>query len=494
MGERAFLGLGTNLGDRLANLQLAVDLLAATPGIRFVRSSRIYETAPVGPPQPDFLNAVVEVDTDLEPHDLLAAGAAVERELHRVRDVHWGPRTIDVDMLVFDERTIDDAGPGRAAPTDARARVRPRAAAGARGRPAAAGRATRARPADRRMVRRRAAVRAAPDGCRDGRGDLLPVRLGGRDRRGRLPELRGAAVPPSPAARRRPPDPSGPRRRPGPPARREPEFLPRRSRRGIRPRGRRAGRTPSRRSSVLAALVTGSLWWFLRAHEVPPGVDAAAPPPNGHLVYTAVGEGGERLWSWDPRTGTTTEGPAVDGDVVQLVSAQGALSGWLGLTTRTSDGRLEASILRTQTPDALQTHVITGDLLAWGPNGADRRHGRSRRADARVLREPRRPPGAARPRPVRAGLPAHAVLRQHPDDRPDPRDHLLHVGTRGRHRRLLPGQRGPARDPPWLGAPVGLADLRPAGATGRGPGHVARSGAAPPSPTRIAAAASRPSS
>ena len=107
MGERAFLGLGTNLGDRLANLQLAVEQLAATPGIRFVRSSRIYETAPVGPPQPDFLNAVVEVDTDLEPHDLLAAGAAVERELHRVRDVHWGPRTIDVDLLVFDERTID---------------------------------------------------------------------------------------------------------------------------------------------------------------------------------------------------------------------------------------------------------------------------------------------------------------------------------------------------------------------------------------------------
>jgi 2-amino-4-hydroxy-6-hydroxymethyldihydropteridine diphosphokinase len=107
VGERAFLGLGTNLGDRLANLQLAVDLLAGTPGIRFVRSSRIYETAPVGPPQPDFLNAVVEVDTDLEPRDLLAAGAAVERELHRVREIHWGPRTIDVDLLVFDERTID---------------------------------------------------------------------------------------------------------------------------------------------------------------------------------------------------------------------------------------------------------------------------------------------------------------------------------------------------------------------------------------------------
>ena len=73
MGERAFLGLGGNLGDRLANLQRAVDLLAATPGIVVLRSSRIYETAPVGPPQPDFLNAVVEVDTTLSPEDLLAA-------------------------------------------------------------------------------------------------------------------------------------------------------------------------------------------------------------------------------------------------------------------------------------------------------------------------------------------------------------------------------------------------------------------------------------
>jgi 2-amino-4-hydroxy-6-hydroxymethyldihydropteridine diphosphokinase len=107
MGERAYLGIGTNLGDRLANLQRATDLLAATPGVRVLRSSRVYETAPVGPPQPDFLNAVLEVETDLEPHDLLAAGAAVERELHRVREVRWGPRTIDVDVLTFDERVID---------------------------------------------------------------------------------------------------------------------------------------------------------------------------------------------------------------------------------------------------------------------------------------------------------------------------------------------------------------------------------------------------
>ena len=107
MGSRAFLGLGTNLGDRLANLQRAVDLLAASTGVRVVRSSRVYETAPVGPAQPHFLNAVLEVDTALEPSELLAAGAAVERALHRVREVRWGPRTIDVDVLTFDDRVID---------------------------------------------------------------------------------------------------------------------------------------------------------------------------------------------------------------------------------------------------------------------------------------------------------------------------------------------------------------------------------------------------
>jgi 2-amino-4-hydroxy-6-hydroxymethyldihydropteridine diphosphokinase len=106
--ESAYLGIGTNLGDRLANLQAAVDLLAASPGIRVARSSRVYETAPVGPPQPDFLNIVVEVETSLAPRELLAVAAEVESRLHRVRAERWGPRTIDVDILTFDERTIDE--------------------------------------------------------------------------------------------------------------------------------------------------------------------------------------------------------------------------------------------------------------------------------------------------------------------------------------------------------------------------------------------------
>jgi len=81
---RGYLGLGSNLGDRLANLQRAVDLLS-NRGVRTLRSSRVYETEPVGPPQPDFLNAVVEVATALAPRDLLAACLAVEEDMGRVR-------------------------------------------------------------------------------------------------------------------------------------------------------------------------------------------------------------------------------------------------------------------------------------------------------------------------------------------------------------------------------------------------------------------------
>jgi 2-amino-4-hydroxy-6-hydroxymethyldihydropteridine diphosphokinase len=104
----AYLGLGANLGDRLAGLQRAVDLLSAK-GVRVVASSRVWETEPVGgPDQPDYLNAVVRVETELEPMQLLAACQRVERALGRVREVRWGPRTIDIDVLLFGDVTIED--------------------------------------------------------------------------------------------------------------------------------------------------------------------------------------------------------------------------------------------------------------------------------------------------------------------------------------------------------------------------------------------------
>jgi 2-amino-4-hydroxy-6-hydroxymethyldihydropteridine diphosphokinase len=107
---RVFLGIGSNLGARLENLQAAVDLLDASPEIRVVASSRVWETDPVGgPPQPDFLNVVVQAESDLAPFDLLAATQAVERLLGRVRDVRWGPRTVDIDIELIDDLEIDEA-------------------------------------------------------------------------------------------------------------------------------------------------------------------------------------------------------------------------------------------------------------------------------------------------------------------------------------------------------------------------------------------------
>ena len=109
MATRAFLGLGSNLGNRLANLQHAADLLGATEGIRVVACSRVYETDPVGGvAQPDFLNAVLELETDLSARELLAACLQAEQELGRVRGVRWGPRTADVDLLIYDEAAIEE--------------------------------------------------------------------------------------------------------------------------------------------------------------------------------------------------------------------------------------------------------------------------------------------------------------------------------------------------------------------------------------------------
>jgi 2-amino-4-hydroxy-6-hydroxymethyldihydropteridine diphosphokinase len=105
----AYLGLGSNLGDRLANLQAAVDRLVSEDGVAVEASSRVWETQPVGgPPQPEYLNAVVRVRTDRAPRELLEACARVEDALGRVRRERWGPRTIDVDVLLFDDLVVDE--------------------------------------------------------------------------------------------------------------------------------------------------------------------------------------------------------------------------------------------------------------------------------------------------------------------------------------------------------------------------------------------------
>ena len=104
----AYLGLGANVGDRLANLERALELLNATGGISVVKCSSIYETEPWGvTEQPRFLNAAVEVRTTLEPDALLSAGKEIEGRIGRVTTVRFGPRAIDVDILLYGNLLVD---------------------------------------------------------------------------------------------------------------------------------------------------------------------------------------------------------------------------------------------------------------------------------------------------------------------------------------------------------------------------------------------------
>jgi 2-amino-4-hydroxy-6-hydroxymethyldihydropteridine diphosphokinase len=102
---RAFLGLGSNLGDRWQFLR---DGVAALPDV--VAVSPVYETDPVGGPegQGAYLNLVVELDTERTPRELLEAAHAVEAAAHRVRRERWGPRTLDVDVLLVGDQVLND--------------------------------------------------------------------------------------------------------------------------------------------------------------------------------------------------------------------------------------------------------------------------------------------------------------------------------------------------------------------------------------------------
>ncbi len=98
----AHIALGSNLGDRTANLRTALEMLARTAGISITAVSAIYETAPVGgPEQGPYLNACAALATELPPTRLLLAMLDVEEEMGRVREVRWGPRIIDLDLLLY---------------------------------------------------------------------------------------------------------------------------------------------------------------------------------------------------------------------------------------------------------------------------------------------------------------------------------------------------------------------------------------------------------
>lgn len=112
MASRAMIGLGSNLGDRSATLHEAIRALADHPGIHVERVSTLHETAPVGGPpgQGPYLNAAATLETTLEPEELLRVLHDVEDRLGRVRTVRWGERTIDLDLLLYDDRIIETPG------------------------------------------------------------------------------------------------------------------------------------------------------------------------------------------------------------------------------------------------------------------------------------------------------------------------------------------------------------------------------------------------
>ena len=105
----AYVGQGSNLGERESMIRLALDDLARVPSTRLLRASSLYDTEPVGDAdQPNFLNAVAQLETELTARQLLWNLQLIERRLGRVRTRRWGPRTIDLDLLLFGSQVVDE--------------------------------------------------------------------------------------------------------------------------------------------------------------------------------------------------------------------------------------------------------------------------------------------------------------------------------------------------------------------------------------------------
>ncbi|MBF0565165.1 MAG: 2-amino-4-hydroxy-6-hydroxymethyldihydropteridine diphosphokinase [Nitrospirae bacterium] len=106
---KVFISIGSNLGDRTANCERSLELLARTAGITLINRSRTYETTPWGVAgQPDFINACAQLETSLSPGELLAVARGIEAEMGRVETYRWGPRSIDVDVLLYGDAVVDE--------------------------------------------------------------------------------------------------------------------------------------------------------------------------------------------------------------------------------------------------------------------------------------------------------------------------------------------------------------------------------------------------
>ncbi|MBK1987793.1 2-amino-4-hydroxy-6-hydroxymethyldihydropteridine diphosphokinase [Sphaerospermopsis aphanizomenoides BCCUSP55] len=104
---RSAIALGSNMGDPQAILAAALETLVQTPGIILAAKSSWYQTKAIGPPQPDYLNGCAILEVKMPPQTLLATLLAVENKFGRVRHEHWGPRTLDLDLLLYDDLILD---------------------------------------------------------------------------------------------------------------------------------------------------------------------------------------------------------------------------------------------------------------------------------------------------------------------------------------------------------------------------------------------------
>lgn len=109
MKNKVYLSLGSNIGNRQEYIESAIELVGKTEGIKILKKSGLYETSPVGYVEQDlFLNVVIKIETDFSEREILKIINKIENELDRKREIRWGPRTIDIDILILSDKKINE--------------------------------------------------------------------------------------------------------------------------------------------------------------------------------------------------------------------------------------------------------------------------------------------------------------------------------------------------------------------------------------------------
>ena len=109
MKNKVYLSLGSNIGNRQEYIESAIELVGKREGIKILKKSGLYETSPVGYVEQDlFLNAVIKIETDFSEREILKIINKIENELDRKREIRWGPRTIDIDILILSDKKINE--------------------------------------------------------------------------------------------------------------------------------------------------------------------------------------------------------------------------------------------------------------------------------------------------------------------------------------------------------------------------------------------------